>query len=134
MINHITLLVTDFSKSKKFFAQALRPLGYSLLADDSDRFSQPAAGFGTTDTEGSRDFWIREDAPQGDAPSFSCLAFTASSKSQVDEFHQAALSAGGRNNGAPGYREKYHPGYYAAFVIDPDGRNIEAVYDDPSQT
>ncbi len=126
MINHVTLLVSDFEKSKIFYSQTLRALGYKLLKEDLKKL---VAGFGIDDVEGKRDFWIKGSKTKC-SPSFSCLAFTASSKSMVDEFYKASLEAGGKDNGAPGYRKKYHPGYYAAYVLDPDGYNIEAVFDE----
>ncbi len=124
MLNHITLRVSDLEKSKKFFLAAFAPLGYKLFVE-----KPKSAGFGQADIEGNRDFWIKQ-FELGDTKSFSCLAFTASSKEMVEEFYTAALKAGGKDNGAPGYRPQYHPGYYAAFVLDLDGYNIEAVWDD----
>ena len=133
MLNHITLRVSDLAESKKFFRGALAPLGYQLL------FEKPrSAGFGQEDIEGKRDFWIKagdtlwmNEMKKGKVKSFSCLAFTATSREQVDLFYKAALLAGAKDNGPPGYRTRYHPGYYAAYVLDPvDGYNIEAVYDD----
>lgn len=124
MLNHITLRVSDLEKSKNFFLAALAPLGYKLFVE-----KEKSAGFGQTDVEGNRDFWIK----QGEASehkSFSCPAFTARTKEVVEDFHKAAVEAGGRDNGAPGYRPQYNPGYYAAFVLDPDGYNIEVVWDD----
>lgn len=124
MINHITLRVSDLGKSKKFFLAALAPLGYKLFVE-----KEKLAGFGQSDIEGNRDFWIHE-GKVNETKSFSCLAFTASSRKAVESFYKAALEAGGKDNGVPGYRSQYHPGYYAAFVFDPDGHNIEAVWDD----
>src|SRR3989344_4077147 len=124
MLNHITLRVSDLEDSKKFFLAALAPLGYKLFVE-----KPKSAGFGQSDIEGNRDFWIKEGEVV-DTKSFSCLAFTALNKGAVESFHEAALDAGGKDNGAPGYRSEYHPGYYAAFVIDPNGYNIEAVWDD----
>jgi len=124
MLNHITLRVSDLEKSKAFFLAALTPLGYKIFVN-----TEMSAGFGTTNIEGNRDFWIKQSVI-GNIQSFSCLAFTATSKDEVDEFYNAALKAGGIDNGAPGYRPEYHPGYYAAFVLDPDGYNIEVVWDD----
>lgn len=124
MLNHITLRVKNLELSKKFYLSTLSPLGYKLFVEKPQ-----LAGFGQTDIEGNRDFWIKE-ADAGEPKSFSCLAFTASSKEMVDNFYKAALEAGGKDNGAPDYRPQYHPGYYAAFVFDLDGYNIEAVFDD----
>ena len=124
MLNHITVRVENLEVSKQFFSRALQPLGYKVCIE------KPASiGFGTQNIEGERDFWITEGTT-GSPKSFSCLAFSASSKEMVDEFYKAALAAGGKDNGAPDYRPKYHAGYYAAFVIDPNGYNIEAVFDD----
>ncbi len=125
MINHITLKVSNFEKSKAFYSLALKPLGYKLLKEDAKKL---VAGFGTEDVEGKRDFWIKGNNSKQN--SFSCLAFTALSKQMVNEFYKAALESGGKDNGSPGYRKKYHSGYYAAFVLDPDGNNIEAVFDE----
>jgi len=124
MLNHITLRVSDLKKSKQFYLATLTPLGYKLFVE-----KEKSAGFGQADIEGNRDFWIKK-FETGDVKSFSCLAFTASSKEMVEEFYREALKAGGKDNGAPGYRPQYHPGYYAAFITDPDGYNIEAVWDD----
>jgi catechol 2,3-dioxygenase-like lactoylglutathione lyase family enzyme len=124
MINHVTLRVSDLQESKEFYSRALAPLGYKMILSDDD-----GAGFAIEDVEGKRDFWIKT----GDVPkhsSFSCLAFTAQSKEAVNNFHATALEAGAKDNGAPGYRKHYYPGYYAAYVIDPNGYNIEAVFDD----
>src|SRR5262245_14827843 len=130
MLNHITLRVSDLAKSKAFFAATLAPLGYKILHE-----KQTSAGFGQQDVEGTRDFWIKagdtvwmNETKEGKQKSFSCLAFTATNKEQVHQFYEAALAAGAKDNGAPGYRPNYHSGYYAAFVFDPvDGYNIEAV-------
>lgn len=132
MINHITLLVKDIERSKKFYTHALKPLGYKLLIENSERFNGKTAGYGIDDREGVRDFWIKQDASIQPPHSFTCFAFTAYNKQQVDDFYTHALAAGGIDNGAPGYRPQYHPGYYAAFVHDPDGYNIEVVFDDPA--
>ena len=125
MLDHITLRVTNIKKSKDFFLKALRPLGYKIVEEATNEF-----GFGQSGVHGERDFWIKESKLKIDVHSFSCLAFKASNKKIVDQFHEAALKAGGKDNGPPGYRKKYHPGYYAAFVLDPDGHNVEAVFDD----
>jgi catechol 2,3-dioxygenase-like lactoylglutathione lyase family enzyme len=116
MIDHVGLRVSDYTRSKKFFTAALAPVGYALIAEYGE-----AAGFGA----GSKpDFWIGT----GEATRAAThVCFAASSRAQVDAFHKAALAAGGRDNGAPGVRAMYHPTYYGAFVLDPDGNNIEAV-------
>jgi catechol 2,3-dioxygenase-like lactoylglutathione lyase family enzyme len=120
MIAHTSLAVSDYPKSKTFYCKALAPLGYSNNMEYGE-----AAGF----NDGKNtDFWISKEK------SFAPLhvAFEARNKEQVHAFHQAALAAGGKNNGDPGYRD-YSPGYYAAFVLDPDGNNIEAVWYDDSK-
>lgn len=127
MLNHITLRVADLEASKKFFLATLTPLGYALFVE-----KEKSAGFGQADIKGNRDFWIKS-GDISDTKSFSCLAFTATSREAVESFYNAALAAGGKDNGSPGYRPQYHPGYYAAFVIDPNGYNIEAVWEDPQK-
>jgi len=126
VLNHITLRVSNLEKSKAFYTHTLAPLDYKLFVE-----KEKSAGYGIEDSVGKRDFWIKT-GEVGEKKSFSCLAFTASSKEIVEAFHKAGIEAGGVNNGAPGYRPEYHAGYYAAFVLDPDGYNIEAVFDDPS--
>ncbi len=127
MFDHITLRVGDLHKSKAFFAAVLAPLGYKMLREKAD-----SAGFAIEDVDGKRDFWIHVGDASQQPHSFSCLGFGAPSKRAVDDFYAAGLAAGGRDNGAPGYRPEYHRGYYAAFVLDPDGHNIEAVFVDPT--
>ncbi len=128
MLDHITLRVSDYEKSKRFYEVALAPLGYMLSEEHHGRSGQRVAGFCAGN---KRDFWLSETGTQkGGERSCSCYAFGAPSISAVDAFYDAALKAGGADNGAPGYRPDYHPGYYAAFVLDPDGNNIEAVFDD----
>jgi catechol 2,3-dioxygenase-like lactoylglutathione lyase family enzyme len=120
MIAHTSLAVSDYPKSKAFYCKALAPLGYSNNMEYGE-----AAGF----NDGKNtDFWISKEKTI--APLH--VAFEAHDREQVHAFHQAALAAGGKNNGDPGYRD-YSPGYYAAFVLDPDGNNIEAVWYDHSK-
>lgn len=116
MIDHIGISVTDLDRSVAFYERALAPLGYALVM----RFDQAAAGFGA---DGQPDFWIGTDAPKGRVH----VAIRAKGRADVRAFHAAAVAAGGKDNGAPGVREMYHPDYYGAFVLDPDGHNIEAV-------
>jgi catechol 2,3-dioxygenase-like lactoylglutathione lyase family enzyme len=117
MIAHTTLPVSDYRRSKAFYVKALAPLGYT----NNMEYGQ-SAGF----NDGKNtDLWITHE----DQIVATHVAFEAKNRAQVDAFYHAALAAGGKDNGAPGYRE-YWPGYYAAFVHDPDGNNIEAVWYD----
>jgi catechol 2,3-dioxygenase-like lactoylglutathione lyase family enzyme len=117
MIAHTTLPVSDYQRAKTFYSAALAPLGYSSNMEYGE-----AAGF----NDGKNtDFWISKE--KSVVPTH--VAFEANSRKKVEAFHQAALAAGGSDNGGPGYRD-YWPGYYAAFVLDPDGNNIEAVWYD----
>ena len=120
MIAHTSLPVRDYRKSKAFYVRALAPLGYR----NNMEFGA-AAGF----NDGKNtDFWISEQ----ETVVRTHLAFEASSRAQVEAFYKEALAAGAKDNGGPGYRD-YWPGYYAAFVHDPDGHNIEAVWYDYSK-
>ena len=118
MIDHLTLSSANYEKAKAFYKAALKPLGYQLVKE----FGDDVSGFGIGDR---LDFWLANDS-QKTQPVFH-LAFVAESREQVNQFYQAALLAGGIDNGPPGLREKHGPLYYAAFVLDPDGQNIEAV-------
>lgn len=118
MIDHLTLSSANYEASKNFYQAVLAPLGYKLVKE----FGSDVAGFGVGDR---LDFWLANDA-QKTRPIFH-LAFVAETTAQVDEFYRLALSAGGKDNGAPGPRKSHGPNYYAAFVFDPDGQNIEAV-------
>ena len=123
MIDHIGFVVSDLKKSKAFYLEALRILGITLLAEVTAEQSGGGAhaGFG----RGEKPFfWIGDHGRPG---SSAHVAFLADSRAQVDSFYRAALNAGGKDNGAPGLRAHYHPNYYGAFVLDPDGNNIEAV-------
>lgn len=122
MIDHITLTVGDGKRAKEFYAAALKPLGYEILME-----FEGAAGLGAG---GKPDFWIAgADATHKLAPMH--LAFHATSRKAVDEFYAAAIAAGAKDNGKPGIRAEYHPTYYAAFVYDADGHNVEAVCHKP---
>jgi catechol 2,3-dioxygenase-like lactoylglutathione lyase family enzyme len=119
VIDHLGVGVRDYEESLAFYTRALEPLGIELVVkNDADN---RAAGFGF---KGRDDFWIHEGRPLGRMH----VAFEARSREQVDAFHAAALEAGGRDNGAPGLRREYSPTYYAAYILDPNGNNIEAVF------
>lgn len=123
MLDHIDFAVTDLARSRAFYESALAPLGMALAMeiDRKDRDGHQGVGFGFA---GRPFFWIGGGHP----PSGRLhVAFAAQSRAAVDAFHEAAITAGGIDNGAPGLRPRYHPNYYAAFVLDPDGHNIEAV-------
>ncbi|MGF1608309.1 MAG: VOC family protein [Kiloniellales bacterium] len=122
MIDHTGFAVSDFEHSKAFYAEALKPLSISLIMEvTAEQTGGDAhAGFGK---DGKPFFWIGAGQPSGPMH----IALTAPSRAEVDAFHRAALAAGGKDNGAPGLRPHYHPDYYGAFVLDPDGNNIEAV-------
>jgi catechol 2,3-dioxygenase-like lactoylglutathione lyase family enzyme len=120
MIAHTGLAVSDYRVSKEFYKKALAPLGYTNNMEHGE-----AGGF----NDGKNtDFWIGK----GETVAKGHLAFEAKSRAEVEAFYEAALAAGGKDNGKPGYRRDYWPGYYAAFVYDPDGHNIEAVWYDYS--
>jgi predicted lactoylglutathione lyase len=117
MIDHIKLHVADATRSKAFYEQALAPLGYKVIMEP---VPGAVVGMGTR----FPDFWLA----QSDKPTTAHVALRAEAREAVDAFHAAALAAGGKDNGSPGVRAHYHPGYYGAFVIDPDGNNLEAVH------
>ena len=128
MIDHIGFPVSDYERAKAFYLEALAPLGYSLVMEVTQEQNDgaAAAGFGA---DGKPDFWI---GGEGGLNRPLHVAISASDRATVDAFHRAALAAGGRDNGAPGIRAHYHPNYYGAFVLDPDGHNIEAVCHAPA--
>ena len=122
MLDHVGFEVSDLERSKAFYRQALEPLGIELLMEFEGGF----VGFGKETEHGPKPFfWIveRDRAPVSGAH----VAFGVRTTEEVDAFHAAALAAGGADNGAPGHRSIYHPRYYGAFVLDPDGNNVEAV-------
>jgi catechol 2,3-dioxygenase-like lactoylglutathione lyase family enzyme len=122
MIDHIGIPVSDYARSKAFYEKALAPLGYGLIVEVQQQGNNiPAAGFGI---DRKPDFWIGGEGGLNKAVHVAVLAQT---RSMVDAFYVAALAAGGQDNGAPGLRPLYHRDYYGAFVLDPDGHNIEAV-------
>ncbi|WUR14920.1 VOC family protein [[Empedobacter] haloabium] len=130
MIDHVGIVVTDFSNSRAFYEKALAPIGYAMLMELGPEITGTVrvAGFGIAPKP---DFWISEARSGGTAGNTVHVALRVDSRALVDAFHAAALAAGGRDNGAPGIRAHYHPNYYGAFVLDPDGHNIEAVCHDP---
>jgi catechol 2,3-dioxygenase-like lactoylglutathione lyase family enzyme len=129
MLDHVGIEVGDFARSKEFYEAALEPLGIRLLMEPVEGTS---AGFGKDTPQGPNPFfWI---GARGRPPVRGThVAFGVRSTDQVDAFHAAALAAGGTDNGPPGPRPIYHPGYYGAFVLDPDGNNVEAVCHRASQ-
>ena len=125
MIDHISVNVSDPEASKAFYEAALAPLGYRVVMEFG-----PVTGLGASvpgapqDARVPPDLWLSPTK----SPTPCHVALTASATAQVDAFHKAALAAGGKDNGGPGERAHYHPGYYGAFVLDPDGNNLEAVF------
>jgi catechol 2,3-dioxygenase-like lactoylglutathione lyase family enzyme len=120
IIDHLSVGVSDLARSREFYSRALEPLGFTEIGSWSDENNEVAFG-----AEGLNDFAISTQyQPVGAVH----IAFAADRREQVDAFHTAALAAGGRDNGAPGPRPEYSEGYYGAFVLDPDGHNVEAVY------
>ena len=127
MFDHVGILVSDYEKSRDFYVQALAPTGHSKLVElvDAHAGDAPTAGFCHED---GSDFWIR---PGDRTTPRVHIAFRVPSRAVVDAFYEAAIAAGGKDNGAPGLRPHYHANYYGAYVLDPDGHNIEAVCHDP---
>ena len=127
MLDHMGIAVADFNRSKTFYEQTLLPLSVVLLMEvTADQPGSGAhAGFGA---EGKPFFWVGDGGrPSGPVH----IAFAAASRDEVDAFHRAGLAAGGIDNGGPGLRPRYHANYYGAFLLDPDGNNIEAVCHKP---
>jgi catechol 2,3-dioxygenase-like lactoylglutathione lyase family enzyme len=124
-LDHVGINVTDYERAKAFYIKALAPLGITLQME----FGK-ACGFGR---DGKPEFWIGEGKTSFQSPEQIRtitpvhLCFAAKSRSDVDAFYRAAIEAGGKDFGAPGLRPEYHPNYYGAFVLDPDGHNVEAV-------
>jgi catechol 2,3-dioxygenase-like lactoylglutathione lyase family enzyme len=116
MIHHFTLKVSDYALSKTFYVAALKPLGYAVVVEYGG-----GCGLGAS---GKPDLWLAQD-PENVRPMH--FAFHAANRGAVEAFHQAAMGAGARDNGPPGVRTEYDPNYFAAFVLDPDGHNVEAV-------
>ena len=124
MLDHVGFAVADAERSKLFYEQALAPLGIRLImtaTPDQTESGGTAHGFGS---DGNPFFWVADNERVGEG---THVAFAVKSRAEVDAFHGAALSAGGKDNGKPGLRPDYGPNYYAVFIHDPDGLNIEAV-------
>ena len=124
MIDHMGIAVSDIERSRKFYEAALGALGMSVnmeVGPDQTESGGTALGFGARD---EKIFWIADQERPGEG---THVAFRVERREQVDAFHAAGVKAGGRDNGAPGLRPHYGPNYYAAFICDPDGANIEAV-------
>ncbi|WP_152223124.1 VOC family protein [Pseudomonas sp. SCB32] len=123
MFDHVKFGVSDFAASKAFFLKALEPLGVEIASE-----GEPSYGVELS-PKGKASLCLFQTEEK---PAHLHLAFTAETRQQVDAFHCAALAAGARDNGAPGLRPRYHANYYAAFVIGPDGHNIEVVCHAPA--
>jgi catechol 2,3-dioxygenase-like lactoylglutathione lyase family enzyme len=129
VLDHIEFAVADAERSRRFYEEALRPFGMTVIirvGPDRTRTGGTRYGLGR---DGYPRIWFHD----GEAPGSPMhLALAATDRGVVDAFHKAALAAGGADNGAPGIRERYHPAYYAAFVLDPDGNNIEVICQVPN--
>ena len=121
MFDHVKFGVSDYAASKAFFLKALEPLGVTLCGEG-------APTYGVELSKGEVSLCLCQT---DEKPAHLHIAFSAENRRQVDAFYHAALQAGGKDNGAPGLREQYHASYYAAFVIGPDGHNIEVVCHKP---
>jgi len=127
MIDHMGFPVSDYARAKAFYASVVAPLGYKLVMEvEKNEFGAPAAGFGP---EGNPAFWI---GGEGGLNRQLHIAIVAKDRAAVDAFHKAAMENGAKDNGGPGLRPQYGPSYYAAFVLDADGHNIEAVCHGPT--
>jgi catechol 2,3-dioxygenase-like lactoylglutathione lyase family enzyme len=126
MLDHIGIKVADLAKSKAFYSKALEPIGYGVIMELGPELGLGYVGVGFG-KDGKPDFWLGEGPKSGPLH----VAFAVKTRAEVDAFHRAAMSAGAKDNGAPGVREHYHPSYYGAFVFDPDGNNLEVVCHKP---
>jgi catechol 2,3-dioxygenase-like lactoylglutathione lyase family enzyme len=130
ILDHMTLVVRDYARSKAFYEPTLAVLGIKLVMEFG-----PAGGFGR---DGKPEFWIGSGPTSFQTPEQlkvitpTHVAFAAQNRAEVDAFYRAALAAGGKDFGPPGVRAHYHPNYYGAFVLDPDGHDIEAVFHGPA--
>jgi catechol 2,3-dioxygenase-like lactoylglutathione lyase family enzyme len=123
MIDHTGIQVSNPTRSKLFYDAALAPIGYQMLIEVPREYTQGAIvlGYGV---KPKADFWVSEGTPN--EPRLH-VAFVAENRDQVDQFYEKAIAAGGKDHGAPGLRPHYHADYYGAFVLDPDGHNVEVV-------
>ncbi len=126
MLDHMTFRVRNLAATRAFYEQTLAPLGYTL-GHEGEHDGVRIAGFVQ---DGKFDTWFVEDRDNPSGPSHIC--WRAATRNAVDAFYDAAMTRGGRDNGAPGLRPQYHAHYYGAFVLDPDGNNVEAVCHDPA--
>ena len=124
MLSHVSLKVNDIAQAKEFYSKVLAPLGYK-----ADKEYPEYKILGMMDGQGNHDLWIDGNG----CAQATHIAFSAQSEEEVQAFYKAALEAGGHDNGAPGYRTDYGAGYYAAFVLDHHGHNIEAMYWNPAK-
>jgi catechol 2,3-dioxygenase-like lactoylglutathione lyase family enzyme len=122
VLDHVSLPVSDLERSKRFYEEALSPLDYRLIMEHHIS----GVGFGQS---AKPDFWIRQGAPGAAVH----VAFASEDRATVEAFYEAAIAAGGHDNGQPGLRPEYHSAYYGAYVLDPDGNNIEAVCHRPEK-
>jgi catechol 2,3-dioxygenase-like lactoylglutathione lyase family enzyme len=131
MIDHVTIVVSDYPRSRTFYLAALAPLGFAKVMELSREMIPmlPVAHTIGIGPGGKPEVWLR---PWSDAVTPVHVALRANDRAAVDAFYRAALEAGGTDNGAPGPRPHYHANYYGAFVLDPDGHNIEAVCHAPA--
>jgi len=127
MLAHVGLIVGDIEKSKKFYTEALKPIGYQMLREYGVTPTRPAASAGFGEPPRA-DLWIYQGVPSKAAVH---VAVQVNKRALVDAFYRAAIAAGGKDNGAPGLRPQYSSAYYGAFVLDPDGYNIEVVCREP---
>lgn len=122
MVDHVAFNIRDLAAAKAFYERALAPLGYTVGME-----LEKDVGFRSA--EGELDFWLCE---RGEPSAPTHVGFRAPDRATVDAFHTAAIAAGGSDNGAPGIRQEYHENYYASYVLDPEGSNIEAVCQQPA--
>jgi catechol 2,3-dioxygenase-like lactoylglutathione lyase family enzyme len=133
MLDHVSITVADIQRARAFYDRVLATLGHRRVMDVEDAPDFVGSGYGASEHEPA--FWIgapKPPAPVAPPPDGHHVAFAATDRAAVDAFHEEALAAGARDNGAPGLRPHYHSDYYAAFVIDPDGHHLEAVCHRPA--